>query len=347
MLVANNAAGLTAIFFAATYPNRTASLVLDGCWARLARAPDYPFGIPSDVLEQAVASVGARGASDPVDYTSLRYLAPEAMKDPEFFAQFKRYHRNTSSPSAAGLVGEFAAYADVRPLLPAIQAPTLVLYRKGDQLAGKAHATYLAQHIPDATLVEVPGHDNLMWVGNNYADLEEIEEFLTGVRHVQATDRVLATVLFTDIVGSTELAGQLGDWRWRDMLDAHDRAVRRQLERFRGREVNTAGDGFLATFDGPGRAIECGCAIRDAVKALGIEVRVGVHTGEIEMRGEDVAGMAVHIGARVAAIAGPGQVLVSSTVKDLVAGSGIAFEDQGEHELKGLPGSWRLYGVNA
>jgi class 3 adenylate cyclase len=184
-----------------------------------------------------------------------------------------------------------------------------------------------------------------MFVGDSDADVDEIEEFLTGTRHAAETDRLLATVLFTDIVGSTERAAGLGDRRWRQVLDSHDRAVRRQLDRFRGREVHTAGDGFLATFDGPGRAIQCACAIRDAVGALGVGVRVGLHTGEIEVRGDDVAGMAVHIGARVSSVADAGEVLVSSTVKDLVVGSAIEFADRGEHELKGVPGSWRLYGV--
>jgi class 3 adenylate cyclase len=234
-------------------------------------------------------------------------------------------------------------YGDVRAVLPAIQAPTLVLYRRGDRFAGNPHARYLAEHIPDAKLVEVPGEDNLMCVGDFDPDVEEIEEFLTGARHAADTDRVLATVLFTDIVGSTERAAELGDKKWRDLLDRHDQMVRRQIERFRGREVNTMGDGFVATFDGPGRAIACACAIRDAVHALGVEVRVGLHTGEIEVRGDDVAGMAVHIGARVASCAGPGEVLVSATVKDLVVGSGIEFVERGEHELKGVPGTWRLY----
>jgi class 3 adenylate cyclase len=236
-------------------------------------------------------------------------------------------------------------YADVRPLLSAIQAPTLVLRRSGDQWIRKPHAVYLADNIPGAKLVEVPGDDNLIFVGNSDADLDEIEEFLTGVRHAPTTTRVLATVLFTDIVGSTEQAAALGDKAWKDLLDRHDGVVRRQLERFGGREVNTVGDGFLATFDGPGRAIECGRAIRDAVKGLHVDVRVGLHTGEIELRGDDVAGIAVHLAQRVSALARPSEVLVSRTVTDLVAGSGIEFEDRGEHELKGVPGLWRLYSV--
>ena len=344
-LVANGVGGLEAIFFAATHPNRTASLVLDGCYARMARAPDYPWGIPNHLLERALAPVADRGSADVIDYTALRYMAPHAMGDPEFVAGYLRYYRNISSPSGAIAEGELATYADVRALLPAIQAPTLVLYRTEDQLSGRPHAVFLAEHIADAQLVGVPGADNMMYAGDTDNDLDEIEEFLTGVRHTPATDRVLATVVFTDIVGSTEHAGALGDRKWRDLLDAHDRTVRRQLDRFRGREVSTAGDGFLATFDGPGRAIECGCAIRNAVRALGIEVRVGVHTGEIEVRGADVAGMAVHIGARVGARAEAGEVLVSSTVKDLVAGSGIEFDDRGQHELRGVPGQWHLYCV--
>jgi class 3 adenylate cyclase len=236
-------------------------------------------------------------------------------------------------------------FSDVRPVLTAVQAPTLVLCRSGDRFAGRPHAVYLAEHISGAKLVELPGEDNLIFVGNSDADLDEIQEFLTGARHARGTDRVLATVLFTDMVGSTEHAAELGDRKWLYLLDAHDRTIRRQLERFRGREVDTAGDGFLATFDGPGRAIQCGCAIRDAVRALGIEIRAGLHTGEIEVRGDDVAGMAVHIGARVAHLAGEAEVLVSSTVKDLVAGSGIEFHDRGEHELKGVPGTWRLFTV--
>jgi class 3 adenylate cyclase len=237
--------------------------------------------------------------------------------------------------------------ADIRSVLPAIQAPTLVLYRQGDRFAGRPHAQYLAENITGAKLVEVPGNDNLLCVGDVDGDLDEIEEFLTGVRHAPQTDRVLATVLFTDIVGSTEMAAERGDKVWRELLDRHDRAVRRQLERFGGREVNTSGDGFIAAFDGPGRAIQCACAIRDAVGAFGIEVRAGMHTGEVETRGDDVAGMAVHIGARVSALASGGEVLVSGTVKDLVVGSGIEFDDHGEHELKGVPGAWHLYRVRS
>jgi class 3 adenylate cyclase len=342
-VVANSGSGLLAIFFAASYPNRISSLVLDGCYARFARAPDYPWGVPQEVLEQTVA--GLEGSVGSVEH-GLIYVAPSAMKDPAFVAQWQRRGRSTSfGPAGVVKAAEMLVFSDVRPLLTAVQAPTLVLYRRGDRYAGKPHAVYLAEHISGAKLVELPGEDNLIFVGNSDADLDEIGEFLTGGRRAPRADRVLATVLFTDIVGSTEHAAELGDRGWRDLLDAHDRAIRRQLERFRGREVDTAGDGFLAIFDGPGRAIECGCAIRDAVSALGLEIRVSLHTGEIELRGDGVAGVAVHIGARVARQAGAAEVLVSSTVKDLVAGSGIEFDDRGEHELKGVPGTWRLFSV--
>jgi class 3 adenylate cyclase len=221
----------------------------------------------------------------------------------------------------------------------------LIVHRDGNRLFRVGAGRYLAEHIPGAKFVVLPGEDHLFFVGDVDAVIDEVEEFLTGVRHAPETDRVLATVLFTDIVGSTQRAAELGDRRWRDLLDSHDRTVRWHLERFRGREVDNAGDGFLATFDGPGRAIECACAIRDAVRALGIEVRAGLHTGEIELRGDDVAGMAVHIGARVAASAGPGEVLVSGAVPPLVAGSGLEFEDRGELEFKGVPGTLRLFAV--
>jgi class 3 adenylate cyclase len=329
------------MFFAAAYPKRTSAVALHGCYARLAQAYDYPWGVPIDLLDRAVARIGAD--SSPEEFSSMKFLAPHALQDSEFVSQFYRRARSAISPARGRTGAEAVVYGDVRALLPSIQAPTLVLYRRGDRFAGKPHARYLAEHIADAKLVEVPGEDNLMCVGDFDPEVEEIEEFLTGTRHAPDSDRVLATLLFTDIVGSTERAAEMGDKDWRDLLDRHDQVVRRQIERFRGREVNTIGDGFVATFDGPGRAIACACAIRDAVRALGIEVRAGVHTGEIEIRGDDVAGMAVHIGARVTSTAAPGEVLVSATVKDLVVGSGIEFVDRDEHELKGVPGTWRLY----
>jgi class 3 adenylate cyclase len=344
-VAAQQVGGLLAIFFAATYPTRTSALVLDGCTARFTYAPDCPWGLPEEVIAAGVGTLDdwAAGSRD----SDLEYLAPSAKGDLEFASQWKRYSRSVGSPAIARAMAEMFLLADVRAVLSAVQAPTLVVYRRDDQFLGKPHATYLAEHIAGAKLVEVPGEDNLIFAGDSDADVDEIEEFLTGVRHGPETDRVLATVLFTDIVESTEHAARLGDHAWRELLDAHDRVVRRQLERFRGREVNTVGDGFLATFDGPGRAITCACAIRDDVRALGIEVRAGLHTGEVEVRGNDIAGVAVHIGARVAALAGPGEALVSGAVPPLVVGSGIQFADRGEHELKGVPGLWHLFAVQS
>jgi class 3 adenylate cyclase len=232
-----------------------------------------------------------------------------------------------------------------RDTLSVIRVPTLVLHRTGDLDTSIDEGRYLAAHIPGARFVELPGADHLPWAGDQDAILEEVEEFLTGVRPVAEPDRVLATVLFTDIVGSTEHAAELGDRRWRDVLVSHHAIVRRELDRFRGREVKTVGDGFLATFDGPARSVRCACGIRDGVRSIGVSIRAGLHTGECEFIGDDVGGIAVHIGARVAAMAQSEEVLVSSTVKDLVVGSGIEFEDRGVHRLRGVPGEWRLYTV--
>jgi len=232
---------------------------------------------------------------------------------------------------------------DLRAILPTIRVPTLVLCRQDTLIAPQAR--YVAEHTPDAKLVELQGGDDLFFAGDTTPLLDEIEEFLTGNLPAHRSDRLLATVLFTDVVGSTEQAARLGDRRWRELLATHDDLVRSELERFRGRAVRSTGDGVLATFDGPGRAIRCACAIRDSLQPLGIDVRAGLHTGEIEVTGDDIAGVAVHIGARVSALAGASEVLVSSTVRDLVAGSGIEFEDRGDHQLKGVPGTWRMYAV--
>jgi class 3 adenylate cyclase len=234
---------------------------------------------------------------------------------------------------------------DVRHVMPTLRVPTLVLHRRGDRAVNRRAGRFMAEQIPGARYVELPGQDHFPWIGDTDAVIEEIREFLTGVRVAHEPDRVLATVMFTDVVGSTERAVSLGDRRWRDLLDGHDAAVRHQLATFRGHEVKTIGDGFLATFDGPARAIRCACAIRNAASDLHLDVRVGLHTGEIEIRGDDIGGIAVHIGQRVSALAEPSEIVVSSTVKDLVAGSGIEFEGRGEHELKGVPGSWRVFAV--
>jgi len=240
---------------------------------------------------------------------------------------------------------DLLAHTDVRPVLPTIQAPTLVLQRVGDQFSNVQQGRYFAEHIPGARLVELPGEDHAGWEGDQDPGNDEIEEFITGHRPVHEPDRVLATVLFTDIVGSTDKAQALGDRRWRDLLDQHDEVARAQLDRHQGRLVKTTGDGLLATFDGPARAIRCASTIRDEVRPLGIEIRAGLHTGECKLMGDDVGGIAVHIGARVVGKAGAGEVLVSSTVKDLVAGSGIRFADRGLHLLKGVPGEWHLFTV--
>ena len=250
-----------------------------------------------------------------------------------------------ASPGAAVGRARMNMLNDVRPILPAVRVPTLIKHRTNDRSTRVEASRYLASHIAGAKYIEMAGADHLPWIGDGDRVLDEIQEFLTGARSAGEPDRVLATVLFTDIVGSTSEAARLGDRRWSDLLERHNALVRREIDRFRGREVNTTGDGFLATFDGPARAIRCATVICDAVRQLGLEVRIGLHTGEIELAGKDVAGIAVHFGARVASEARPGEVLVSNTVKDLVAGSGIEFNDRGVHTLKGIPGEWRLFTV--
>jgi pimeloyl-ACP methyl ester carboxylesterase len=332
--------GPMSALFAATYPERTSALVMYGSYAKRIPSPDYPWAPTPEErarwLEQLEREWG--GAVD------LEALAPSKVGDEAFESWWASYLRKGASPGAVVALGRMNTEVDIRQVLPTIRVPTLVLHRTGDRDAAVEGGRYIAEHVPRAKYVELAGDDHLPWVGDQDAVVDEIEEFLTGNRHEPTADRVLATVLFTDIVGSTERAVELGDRRWRELLEAHHAEVRRRLERFRGREVDTAGDGFLATFDGPARAIAAACAIRDAVNALGLEIRAGLHTGECELVGEKIGGIAVHTGARVAAAAAPGEILVSSTVKDLVAGSGIGFEDRGLHELKGV-GTWRLYRV--
>jgi class 3 adenylate cyclase len=280
------------------------------------------------------------GASSDVELRS-----PSIRDDERTRAWMSTYMRLGASPGAALTLLRMNYQIDVRDILSAVRVPTLILHRVGDGRVGVENGRYLAERMPAAKYVELPGADHSFATGdaNNIAD--EVEEFVTGERHSAEPDRVLATILFTDIVGSTERAAELGDQRWRALLEDHDRLVRAQLDRSRGRAVKHTGDGFLATFDGPARAARCAVAITHAVRSLGLEVRAGVHTGEVELMGDDLGGIAVHTGARVAAEAGPGEVLVSSTVRDLVAGSGIAFEDRGVHALKGVPGEWRLFAV--
>jgi pimeloyl-ACP methyl ester carboxylesterase len=336
--------GAMCALFAATSPERTRALVMVGSAARTRWAPDYPLGATDEVLEDLERSILEGWGSD-VIRSLLQQLGPSIADDEELVQAHTRAALRAASPAAAAALTRMSAMIDIRHLLAAIHVPTLVLHRADEALAGASR--YVGERIPGARLVELPGSDHMPWLGDQDAVLDEIEEFLTGTRPHPALDRVLATVLFTDIVGSTELLADLGDRRWRALLDQHNAVVRRELGRFRGRELNTAGDGFLATFDGPARAVACAVSIRDAGRALGLQIRFGLHTGELELAGAEVRGIAVHTGARVAAKAGPGEVLASSTVRDLVAGSGLEFEDRGSHELKGVPGEWHLYAVSS
>ena len=342
-LLGHSEGGNMCVLFSATYPDRTTALVLVGCYAKRIRSDDYPWAPTVEdrarEIEQTEATWGSPEA--------FRELAPSKANDEAFERWVGRYLRQSASPKAAAALLRMNTQIDVREVLPAIRVPTILIYRTDDADVHVDEGRYIAELIPGARFVEVPGADHSMWTGDATAILDEIEEFLTGVRRGPEPDRVLATVLFTDVVGSTELATRLGDRAWRDLLGRHHAAVRRELERWRGREVDTAGDGFLATFDGPARAIRCAVAAVDAVRGFGMEIRAGVHTGEVEVSNGDLRGIAVHIGSRVAGLAGPGEVLVSRTVADLVAGSGIVLAERGEHELKGVSGTWLVYAVES
>lgn len=339
-LIGANEGGMMAMLFAATFPEAASSLILIDSCARLLRAPDYPMGMPAEVTGRYLARFEAEWGTG----ATMEMVAPSVAHDVRLREWYARYERLSLSPASARAMYANVFRLDLRPVLAAIRVPTLVLHRQGDRQIRVEHGRYLAQHIRDAKYVEIPGDDYYFWLGFEPL-VEEIEEFLTGRRLAPERDRMLATVLFTDIVASTERAVAMGDHDWRDLLDAHHSIVRGELTRFRGREISTAGDGFFAVFDGPARAIRCASRIRDAVRALGLEIRAGLHTGEVEMTGDDVAGIAVHIGARVASAARPSDVVVSRTVVDLVAGSGISFEDLGVQPLKGVPGEWQLLRV--
>jgi pimeloyl-ACP methyl ester carboxylesterase len=341
-LFGHSEGGNMCVLFAATYPERTSALVTLGSFARR-RDPDddYPWAPTAENREETALDFERNwGHLRPED---VEYYAPSRLGDDQFVRNLERYLRRSASPGAAAALLRMNSYIDVRDVLPTIRVPTLVLHRTGDHDVDVAEGRYLASKIPGARFVELPGDDHWISAGNPDEIADEIESFLTGTRPAEELDRVLATVLFTDIVDSTKRAVELGDRRWRQLLNTHDAAVRRELERFRGREVDTAGDGFFATFDGPARAVRCAISIGDAVRELGLDLRAGIHTGECELDGPKVRGIAVHTGARVASLAAPGEVLVSRTVKDLVAGSGLDFVDRGVHELKGVPGEWRLY----
>ena len=334
--------GPMCLMFAATYPERTSALALYGTFARLARAPDYPIGAPSDATERFLKRVEAEWGTGSI---SAELFAPSHASDASFRQSWARFERYAVSPSGIRALVRMVADTDARGVLSVIRAPTLVIHRQGDLMNRVACARYMAERIHGARVVELPGNDHFPWVGDTEAVLGEVEEFLTGVRQEPEFDRVLATVMFTDIVRATETAATLGDARWRALLQSHHALVRDQLARFRGREIDTAGDGFLASFDGPARAVRCASAVSREVRRLGLEVRAGLHTGECEVMGEKLGGIAVHTGARVASLASAGEVLVSGTVKDLVAGSGIKFVERGTYTLKGVPGEWPLYAV--
>jgi class 3 adenylate cyclase len=334
------------VMFAAAHPARVSALILHGAMGRTTEAPDYPWASPADALRQSAAEFiapywgrEARG--------TVELFAPSMADDPRAVELAERLERSAASPAMVWKIFEMFLDVDVRAILPTIKVPTLVLHRRGDRVVNWRAGRELASQIPGARYVELAGIDHLPWAGDPDAVLGEVEEFLTGTRSVPETDRVLATVMFTDVVGSTERAAAVGDARWRDVLAEHHASVRRELVRFRGHEVKTLGDGFLATFDGPARAIRCAQAIATDASSLGLEVRIGMHTGEVELVGHDVGGIAVHIAARVADLAAAGEVLVSSTTKELVAGSGLRFVERGTRRLKGISDEWRLFAAIA
>jgi pimeloyl-ACP methyl ester carboxylesterase len=331
--------GNMSILFAATYPERTAALVTFGCFAKRGWSPDYPWAPTPESRELEYAQLEREWGK----LMDLSHLTPSKMNDAEFVRRLATYLRRSASPSAAVALLRMNTQIDIRAVLPAIAVPTLVVHRTDDHDVNVEEGRWMAARIPGARFVELPGDDHLPWVGDQDAVLDEVQEFLTGVRRAREVDRVLATLLFTDIVGSTEHLARVGDKAWRGLLGRHHGMVRKEFAAFRGREVNTAGDGFFATFDGPARAVRCALRVQDGARELGIAVRAGLHTGEVELVGDNVAGLAVHIGARICALAEGDQTLVSSTVKDLVSGSGLRFKDRGVHALKGVPGEWRLY----
>ena len=337
VLVGVGAGGPMVLQFAATHPHRADALVLVNSYARLARADDYPAGVP-DHVRQIVLE---RSYTD--DATADPLLGSNA--DAATRRWWARYQRQSVSPGVATAMRSMMFDVDVRSVLASVQVPTLVLHRADDRWIRPAHGRHLADHIPGARLVVLPGDEDLFFLGDVDALLDEIEAFVTDAPPAAPSDRVLATLLFTDIVGSTSMAATVGDARWRLLLDHHDAAVRAAVDRHRGRVVNPTGDGALVLFDGPGRALRCACEIRDRLAAAELPVRAGIHAGEVELRGDDVGGIAVHITSRVAALAGAGEVLTTSTVRDLVAGSGAQFVDRGRHALRGIDGRWHVLAV--
>jgi class 3 adenylate cyclase len=329
--------GAMSMLFAATYPERTQALVLCGTYAHF-----HSYVLPPEAFEAFLGRIETSWGTG----ASLEAFAPSKVADQAFRQWWARFERMSASPSAVLALMRLNSGIDVRHVLPSIRTPTLVLHRVGDPRVSVEGGRHLAANIPGAKLIELPGNDHLLWAGDVDRIADEMEVFLTGSRADIEPDRILATVMFTDIVDSTKRASRLGDRRWRELLDQHDRLLRQEIARFRGREVKTLGDGFLATFDGPARAVRCGTSIVDAARSLDLDVRGGVHTGEIEVKGDDIGGIAVHIAARVAGLAESNQILVSSTVRDLVAGSNLQFADRGPHALKGLDEPVRLFSVD-
>jgi class 3 adenylate cyclase len=331
--------GVMAALFAATFPERTSALIMYGSYAQ------RHFPTTEDEWLSYSEEVRRDWGSEAAARQRIAWMAPSLANDKQQIEQLQKLMRVGASPSAAIALARMINEIDIRHVLPTIRVPSLIIHRNGDVGQAVTDGRYLGEHIPNAKYIELPGVDHLPWVGDAGAILDEIEEFLTGVRQPLEHNRMLATLLFTDIVGSTERAHELGDRKWLDLLDQHNALVRKELTRFRGVEMDTTGDGFFATFDGPARAIRCALAISENMQQLGIQIRAGLHTGECELMGNKVGGIAVHIGARVMAHSGANEVLVSSTVKDLVAGSGIKFVERGVHELKGVPDEWHLYAV--
>jgi class 3 adenylate cyclase len=341
VIQAGGDAGSMAMYFAATRPERTSALILVHTTAKYLAASDYPIGIPPEAFEAALDQFDQLWGTE----AAVAVLVPSRADDERFRRWFAKLMRSTASPRAAQALLRAALEIDARPFLPLIQAPTLLLHRTGTSNVPLEHGRFLAEHIAGAKLVELPGSDAaLPWQGADVA-LDHMEEFLAGLRRPPPPTRVLSTVLFTDIVASTEQASRLGDRRWRELLEVHDQAARRVVEEFGGRLVATTGDGILATFDGPSRAVRCAAALRAELGGIGLPIRAGLHTGEVELRDGGIGGIAVHLAARVMAAAGSGELLTSRTVRDLVVGSDIAVEDRGPHALKGIDGTWELFAV--
>jgi class 3 adenylate cyclase len=342
--------GALLALFAATYPQRVLALVLYATQPRWTQAPDYPWGLTREQMQGLVDTAADFDNLETTLRRDIRRTAPSMVGDDDFIAWLARWVRLSISPAAFAAYRRMYLDIDVRHVLPTIRVPTLVVDRPGEQVVGSEISRYVADHIPTSAYVELPGRDYYPWGDDAGALVDTVEAFVTEAAAEalpEEPERVLVTILFTDIVDATSRAAHAGDAAWCELLREHHTLVRRQLARFRGQELDTAGDGFLVSFDGPARAIRCATAIVDGVGGLGLELRAGLHTGECELLDGKVAGIAVHIGARVAAEAAPGEILVSSTVKDLVAGSGLQFEDRGERELKGVPGKWRLYAVES